>query len=111
MIISISIYNIRFCIASIYGPNADDPSFFHTFFPLSVHANTTLIVGQAFNLVHNQDLDWSAAFCTWRQNQATGGLNSATAMLELMLDESVVQTTATDPGKGLFLKQPVVSLL
>lgn len=43
LIINILIYNIGFCIVSFYGPNADDPSFFHTFFlSLSMHGNTTL---------------------------------------------------------------------
>lgn len=39
-------------IASTYGPNVDDPSFYHAFFfSLSSHVNTTLIAGRDFDLV------------------------------------------------------------
>ncbi len=32
LIIKLSIFDKKLCIVSIYGPNVDDPSFFHGFF-------------------------------------------------------------------------------
>uniref|UniRef100_A0AAR2JRJ2 Reverse transcriptase domain-containing protein n=1 Tax=Pygocentrus nattereri TaxID=42514 RepID=A0AAR2JRJ2_PYGNA len=58
IILSLSIQNIDLCIASIYGPNVDDPSFFHTFFTsLADHSDTTLVIGGDFNLVLNAEID------------------------------------------------------
>ena len=58
IIINISTQNTELCIANIYGPNVDDPSFFHSFFTaLSAYSDTTLIVGGDFNLVLNPEID------------------------------------------------------
>uniref|UniRef100_A0A3P9HST3 exodeoxyribonuclease III n=1 Tax=Oryzias latipes TaxID=8090 RepID=A0A3P9HST3_ORYLA len=58
VIINISIQNKDFCIASIYGPNADDSSFFHRFFTsLSAHSDSTIIIGGDVNLVLDPELD------------------------------------------------------
>uniref|UniRef100_A0A3B3I4T3 Reverse transcriptase domain-containing protein n=1 Tax=Oryzias latipes TaxID=8090 RepID=A0A3B3I4T3_ORYLA len=58
VIINISIQNKDFCIASIYGPNFDDSSFFHRFFTsLSVHSDSTIIIGGDVNLVLDPELD------------------------------------------------------
>jgi len=35
LIVNLSIQNMNLCIANIYGPNVDDPSFFHSFFTTS----------------------------------------------------------------------------
>ena len=58
IIIQISLKNIEFCIANVYGPNIDDPSFFHNFFSiLSAHSDKTLIVGGDLNIVLNPQID------------------------------------------------------
>uniref|UniRef100_A0A3B3IJ21 exodeoxyribonuclease III n=1 Tax=Oryzias latipes TaxID=8090 RepID=A0A3B3IJ21_ORYLA len=70
VIINISIQNKDYCIASIYGPNVDDSSFFHRFFTsLSVHSDSTIIIGGDVNLVLDPELDrlsTAAAQRTWR---------------------------------------------
>lgn len=46
-----------FCIASIYAPNVEDPSFFYpSFTTLSTLSNATLVTGGDFNAVCNSDL-------------------------------------------------------
>lgn len=73
MIINISVENANFCIASIFGPNVDDPSFFHAFFALlSAHSNTTLIIGGDFNLIYSPELDRSSSTGNHRDTQAAG---------------------------------------
>lgn len=57
MKINISLYNIVFCIASIYGPNVNHPSFFHMSHHSVSDIYTTLIVGGDFSLVNNPDFD------------------------------------------------------
>lgn len=52
IIINTPIYNIGFCIASIYGPNAEGPTFRQTFSSLSLHGHTTLIAGEDINLIN-----------------------------------------------------------
>ena len=48
---------MKFCIANIYGPNADDSSFFHSFFTsLSDHMDNTIIIGD-FNLPLDSGMD------------------------------------------------------
>ena len=52
IIISVSINNTDFTIANLYGPNSDDPSFFHTFFStLDNFSDTKIIIGGDFNTV------------------------------------------------------------
>lgn len=58
VIIHISLHNTEICIANIYGPNVDDPSFFHNFFStLSAYSDKTLIVGGDFNIALNPQID------------------------------------------------------
>ena len=72
VIINISIHNIKLCIASIYGPNIDDPSFFHTFFAsLAAHSDTALLIGGDFNLVCNPDQDRLSTAGSYRSWQST----------------------------------------
>lgn len=57
-IVSILIQGSILCIASIYGPNDDNPSFVHNFFTsIYAHSNTALITGGDFYLVQNSDTD------------------------------------------------------
>lgn len=75
IIINTNIDNKDYCIASIYGPNVDDPSFYHAFFlPLSAHVNTTLIVGGDFNLVLDSDIDRSNTSASQRHSLAADTL-------------------------------------
>lgn len=57
IIINLPIYTIGFCIASIHGPNAEDPTFLQTFSSLCLHAHATLLAGGDINLINNPDLD------------------------------------------------------
>uniref|UniRef100_A0AAR2LBN1 exodeoxyribonuclease III n=1 Tax=Pygocentrus nattereri TaxID=42514 RepID=A0AAR2LBN1_PYGNA len=58
IILNLSILNMHLCIANIYGPNVDDPSFFHNIFTaLSDHSDTKLIIGGDFNLVLHPKID------------------------------------------------------
>lgn len=73
IIIHISLQNTVLCIANIYGPNIDDPSFFHNFFTLlSAHSGKTLVTGGDFNLVCSPEIDrLSTAGNRWKW-QSTG---------------------------------------
>uniref|UniRef100_A0A3B3I0S9 exodeoxyribonuclease III n=1 Tax=Oryzias latipes TaxID=8090 RepID=A0A3B3I0S9_ORYLA len=70
VIINICIQYKDYCIASIYGPNVDDSSFFHRFFTsLSVHSDSTIIIGGDVNLILDPELDrlnTAAHQRTWR---------------------------------------------
>uniref|UniRef100_A0AAR2K4Y7 exodeoxyribonuclease III n=1 Tax=Pygocentrus nattereri TaxID=42514 RepID=A0AAR2K4Y7_PYGNA len=58
IILNLSILNMHLCIPNIYGPNVDDPSFFHNIFTaLSDHSDTKLIIGGDFNLVLHPNID------------------------------------------------------
>ncbi len=51
LIIKLSIFDKKLCIVSIYGPNVDDPSFFHGFFTaLSEHLDCALVLGETSTL-------------------------------------------------------------
>uniref|UniRef100_A0A672H1Y9 Endonuclease/exonuclease/phosphatase domain-containing protein n=1 Tax=Salarias fasciatus TaxID=181472 RepID=A0A672H1Y9_SALFA len=58
VIITLSMKNVKFCIANVYGPNVDDPAFFHSLFSsLDDHSGHTLIIGGDFNMVSDPQLD------------------------------------------------------
>ena len=58
LIVNLSLQNMNLCIANIYGPNVDNPSFFHSFFTsLSDHSDNTLIIGGDFNMVSDSGVD------------------------------------------------------
>ncbi|XP_054631650.1 E3 ubiquitin-protein ligase znrf1 isoform X1 [Dunckerocampus dactyliophorus] len=72
IIMNISVDNVHFCIANIYGPNVDDPSFFHAFFSsLSAHLDTSMISGGDLNLVFNPEVDRSSPAGRHRESQST----------------------------------------
>ncbi len=51
LIIKLSIFDKKLCIVSIYGPNVDDPSFFHGFFTaLSEQLDCALVIGETSTL-------------------------------------------------------------
>lgn len=57
MIMNLSVQNLDLCTASLYGPNVDDPSFFHTVFTsLSTDSDTKFTIGD-FTLVFNLEND------------------------------------------------------
>ncbi len=57
LIIKLSIFDKKLCIVSIYGPNVDDPSFFHGFFTaLSEHLDCALVIGGDLNFDHLIDV-------------------------------------------------------
>lgn len=52
IVVNLSVQNMKMCLANLYGPNVDDPSFFHSFFTsLSEHTDSVLIIGGDFNMV------------------------------------------------------------
>ncbi len=59
IIINVSLYHSTFTLANIYGPNSDDPNFFHCFFSL-LHDTTNIILGGDFNTVINPSTDRSS---------------------------------------------------
>lgn len=62
IIINITINNNPVTITSIYGPNLDNPAFFHTFFSsISNFSNGPVIIGGDFNTVIDPSLDRSAS--------------------------------------------------
>uniref|UniRef100_A0AAX7VU45 exodeoxyribonuclease III n=1 Tax=Astatotilapia calliptera TaxID=8154 RepID=A0AAX7VU45_ASTCA len=72
LIIKLSILNKKLCIVSIYGPNVDEPSFFHGFFSaLSEHLECTLILGGDLNLGLNEEMDRLNTTGTQRNWQST----------------------------------------
>ena len=72
LIIKLSIFNKKLCIASIYGPNVDDPSFFHTFFTaLSEHLDCALILGGDLNFGLNKERDRLSTAGTQRNWEST----------------------------------------
>uniref|UniRef100_A0A3P9CFM5 exodeoxyribonuclease III n=1 Tax=Maylandia zebra TaxID=106582 RepID=A0A3P9CFM5_9CICH len=72
LIIKLSILNKKLCIVSIYGPNVDEPSFFHGFFSaLSEHLDCTLILGGDLNLGLNEEMDRLNTTGTQRNWQST----------------------------------------
>ena len=72
VIVSILIQNMKLCIANIYCPNVDDPSFFHSFFTsLSDHSDSTLLIGGDLNLVLDPTMDRLSNTGTQRNWQST----------------------------------------
>ena len=72
IIINISINNKPVTICSIYGPNSDDPSFFHTFFSSILNlSNCPVIIGGDFNTVIDPSLDRSNPSINKRNWQST----------------------------------------
>ena len=72
LIVNLSIQNMNLCIASTYGPNVDDPSFFHSFFTsLSDHSDNTLIIGGDFNMVSDSGVDRLSTAGSQRNWQST----------------------------------------
>ena len=58
IIIHISIDNTPLTIANLYGPNNDDPSFFHGFFSiLNGLPSSELIIGGDFNTILDPTMD------------------------------------------------------
>ena len=58
IIIQITINNKDITIANIYGPNTDDPAFYHDLFTiLSDFSNSPLVIGGDFNTVLNLEQD------------------------------------------------------
>lgn len=61
IIINISINNTPITICSVYGPNVDDPIFFHNMFSLLYnHSNSPIIVAGDFNTVLDPFIDRSS---------------------------------------------------
>lgn len=58
VIITVSINHTTYTLANIYGPNNDDPSFYHTFFSSICDTNNIIIAGD-FNTVINPQMDRS----------------------------------------------------
>ena len=70
VIINITINNNPMTIASIYGPNSDSPSFFHSFFSnISRISDGPIIIGGDFNTVIDPSMDRST--CSTRLSQST----------------------------------------
>jgi len=60
IIINISVNSNPITIGNIYGPNSDDPSFFHNFFSsISNNSNCPIIIGGDFNTVIDPSIDRS----------------------------------------------------
>lgn len=58
IIIRVTIENRDYCICSVYGPNIDDPVFFHSLFTsLSLHSDAIQIIGGDLNLVCDPEMD------------------------------------------------------
>uniref|UniRef100_A0A669DGZ9 Reverse transcriptase domain-containing protein n=1 Tax=Oreochromis niloticus TaxID=8128 RepID=A0A669DGZ9_ORENI len=72
LIVKLSILNQKLGIVSIYGPNVDDPSFFHGFFSaLSEHLDCTIVLGGDLNLGLNEEMDRLNTTGTQRNWQST----------------------------------------
>lgn len=60
IILNASLYNNNITIANVYGPNSDDPSFFHTFFSLFIDIpDSIMVIGGDFNTVLDHTVDRS----------------------------------------------------
>ncbi len=72
LIIKLSIFDKKLCIVSIYGPNVDDPSFFHGFFTaLSEHLDCALVIGGDLNFGLNKEMDRLSTAGTQRNWEST----------------------------------------
>ncbi len=72
LIIKLSIFDKKLCIVSIYGPNVDDPSFFHSFFTaLSEHLDCALVIGGDLNFGLNKEMDRLSTAGTQRNWEST----------------------------------------
>lgn len=59
IIINATLNHTTFTLANIYGPNNDDPSFFHNLFSILSNSNNLIIAGD-FNTVINPTIDRSS---------------------------------------------------
>ncbi len=72
LIIKLSIFDKKLCIVSIYGPNVDDPSFFHGFFTaLSEQLDCALVIGGDLNFGLNKEMDRLSTAGTQRNWEST----------------------------------------
>ena len=68
IIVNLSIQDMKFCIANIYCPNFDDPSFFP---PFSLHSLFTVVIGGDFNMVLDSGIDRLSTTGSLRNWQST----------------------------------------
>ncbi len=72
LIIKLSIFDKKLSIVSIYGPNVDDPSFFHGFFTaLSEQLDCALVIGGDLNFGLNKEMDRLSTAGTQRNWEST----------------------------------------
>ena len=58
LLVDINIEDRNFCLANVYGPNVDNPTFYSNLFnQLQSFSTSDIILGGDFNLVLNNDLD------------------------------------------------------
>ena len=58
LLVDINIEDRNLCLANVYGPNVDNPSFYSNLFnQLQSFSTSDIILGGDFNLVLNNDLD------------------------------------------------------
>lgn len=72
VIVNATIYNHNLTIVNVYGPNDDDPSFFHNLFSI-IQGSSNIIIGGDFNTVLNPDKDRSTA--KYKNWQTTDTIN------------------------------------
>ena len=58
VIMDITVHDYRMTLAAIYGPNGDNPDFFHVFFNhINNFDNSSLIIAGDWNVVQDYNLD------------------------------------------------------
>uniref|UniRef100_A0A3P9LVN4 exodeoxyribonuclease III n=1 Tax=Oryzias latipes TaxID=8090 RepID=A0A3P9LVN4_ORYLA len=58
IIVTLSTQKMQLCLANVYAPNVNDPSFFHSFFSaLSEHTEKTLIIASDLNTCLDPEMD------------------------------------------------------
>lgn len=94
IIINISIDNNPLTIANLYGPNNDDPSFFHSFFSILKNLpSSDLIIGGDFNTTLDPTIDKSNVTGN-RTHKSTTVLNICICIFKYNIWRIVVLVTA-----------------